>query len=132
VPGTYPLTITATDANGTPVQQTNVSLTVTQAATADFALAATPGTVVVKRGKSGSYNVTVTPSGGFNETVSLSHSTLPASVTASFSPASLNGGGTSALTIATTAQTPKGTFTVTITATSGSLSRSTTVTLKIQ
>ena len=70
--GTYPLTITATDTNGTPVQSTNVSLTVTPAARPDFALAATPGTLVVKRGKSGSYNVTVTPSGGFNETVALS------------------------------------------------------------
>ena len=130
--GTYPLTITATDANGTPVQSTIVSLTVTSVAAADFALAATPGTLVVKRGRSDSYNVNVTPSGGFNETVSLNYSGLPASTTASFSPAFLSGGGTSALTITTTAQTPKGTFTLTITAQSLSKSRSITVTLKVQ
>jgi hypothetical protein len=129
--GTYVLIITATDTNGTPVQSTSVSLTVTSAAEPDFTLSATPGTLVVKRGKSGSYNVTVTPAGGFNETVSLSYSGLPGSTTGSFSAAFLNGGGTSALTITTAAQTPKGTFTVTITATSASKTRSTTVTLKV-
>ena len=89
--------------------------------------------MVVKRGRTDSYNVTVTPSGGFNETVSLSVSGLPPSTTASFSPNFLNGGGTSTLTITTAnPATPKGTFTLTITATSGSKTRSTTVTLKVQ
>ena len=130
--GTYSLTIAATDSSGAPAQSTNVSLTVTPAAETDFAMSATPGTLVVKRGKSGSYNVTVTPSGGFNETVSLGYSVLPASATASFTPTFLNGGGSSTLTITTTAQTPKGTFTVTITATSASKTRSITATLKVQ
>jgi uncharacterized membrane protein len=131
--GTYQLTITATDTTGAPVNSTNVSLTVTSAAQPDFALAATPGTMVVKRGKSDAYNVTVTPSGGFNETVSLSVTGLPPSSTASFSPGFLNGGGTSTLTITTeNPATPKGTFTLTITAQSASKTRSTTVTLKVQ
>jgi hypothetical protein len=130
--GTYPLTITATDTTGAPVNSTSVSLTVTSAAQPDFALAATPGTLVVKRGRSDSYNVTVTPSGGFNETVSLSVTGLPASTSASFSPSFLNGGGTSMLTITTdNPATPKGTFTLTITAQSMSKTRSITVTLKV-
>jgi uncharacterized membrane protein len=131
--GTYPLTITATDTNNTPVQSTSVSLTVTSAAQPDFTLAATPGTVVLKRGKSDTYNVTVTPSGGFNETVSLSVAGMPSPASASFSPSFLNGGGTSTLTITTeNPATPKGTFTLTITATSASKTRSITVTLKVQ
>ena len=132
-PGTYTLAIKAEDTNGTPVQSTNVSLTVTSVAQPDFSLSATPGTMVVKRGKSDSYNVTVTPSGGFNETVSLTVTGLPDAATASFTPLFLNGGGTSTLTITTANPgTPKGTFTLTITATSGPKTRSTTVTLKVQ
>ena len=131
--GTYQLTIIATDTTGAPVNSTNVSLTVTSTAQPDFALAATPGTMVVKRGRSDTYNVTVTPSGGFNETVSLTVTGLPPSTSASFLPEFLNGGGTSVLTITTAnPATPKGTFTLTIIATSESKTRSTTVTLKVQ
>jgi uncharacterized membrane protein len=131
--GTYSLTITATDTSGAPVNSTNVSLTVTPAAQPDFTLTATPGTMVVKRGRSDSYNVTVTPSNGFNETITLSVTGLPASTSASFTPLFLSGGGTSTLTITTdNTATPKGTFTLTITAQSQSKTRSTTVTLKVQ
>jgi hypothetical protein len=42
---------------------------------------------VIKRGDSGAYSVTVTPSGGFNETVTFSLSGLPSDASASFSPA---------------------------------------------
>jgi hypothetical protein len=131
--GTYSLTITATDTTGAPVNSTSVSLTVTPATQPDFTLTATPGTMVVKRGRSDTYNVTVTPSGGFNETVSLFVTGLPPSTSASFSPTFVNGGGTSTLTITTeSAATPKGTFTLTITAQSQSRTRSITVTLKVQ
>ena len=131
--GTYSLIITATDSTGAPVSSTTVSLTVTPAAQPDFTLAATPGTLVLKRGRSDSYNVNVTPSGGFSDTVSLSVTGLPPSTSASFSPAFLNGGGTSTLTITTdNPATPKGTFTLTITALSGPRTRSITVTLKVQ
>jgi serine protease AprX len=131
--GTYSLMITATDATGAPAQSTSVSLTVTPAAEPDFGLTATPGTVVLKRGRADSYNITVTPNGGFNETLMLSVTGLPPSATASFSPNFLNGGGTSTLTITTSnPATPKGTFTLTITAQSQTKTRSTTVTLKVQ
>jgi hypothetical protein len=131
--GSYPLTLTATDTNGTPTQSSVVTLNVNAPQVADFTVAASPANRTIKRGSSGTYNVTVTGSGGFSDNVTLSVSGLPANTTASFSPTSVNGGGSSTLTIGTTIpSTPKGTYTLTITGTSTTLTRSTTVSLKVQ
>jgi hypothetical protein len=130
--GSFPITITAADSTGTPVQATIVTLTVSPAATPDFSISASPGNRVIKRGKSGSYTVTVSPAGGFAETVAFSLTGLPANTSFTFAPASVVGGGVSTLTVATTnPSTPKGTFTLVITGTSPSKTRSTTVTLKV-
>jgi hypothetical protein len=110
-----------------------VTLTVTAAPAADFSINVSPANRVIKRGDSGDYSITVTPTGGFNETVTFSVSGVPSDALASFSPASVPGGGSSTLTIQT-ANPPgsRGTYTLTITGTSTSKTRSTTVTLKIQ
>jgi serine protease AprX len=131
--GSFPVTITATDSSSTPSHSATVTLTVTAVPAADFSIDASPGTRVIKRGDSGAYSITVTPSGGFNETVTFSVSGLPSDASASFSPASVPGSGSSTLTIQT-ANPPgsRGTYTLTITGTSASKTRSTTVTLKIQ
>jgi hypothetical protein len=131
--GSYPLTITATDSSGTPTQSTIVTLNVNAAQTADFTISASPANRTIKRGNSGTYNVTVTETGGFSGNVAFTVSGLPAGTTASFNPTSVNGSGTSTMTVFTTnPTTPKGTFTLTITGTSSSLTRSTTVNLKVQ
>ena len=131
--GNYSLTISATDSSGTPTQSTIVTLNVTAAPVADFTIAASPANRTIKRGNSGSYAVTVTGAGGFSEAVSFNVSGLPANASASFTPSSVTGSGTSTLTITTTnPSTPKGTYTLTITGVSASLSRSTTVSLKVQ
>ena len=77
----------------------------------------------------GSYTVTVTPSGGFNGVVIFGVSGLPNNSTATFSPPSVTGSGSSTMTVATKKNTQKGTFTLTISGTSGALTRTTTVTL---
>jgi hypothetical protein len=86
---------------------------------------------VLKRGRSGSYTVTVSTAGGFGEAVALSVSGAPTGVTTAFNPGSLTNGGSASLSISTTGQAPKGTFALTITGTAASLSRSTTVNLKL-
>ena len=89
--------------------------------------------LVLKRGKSGKYTVTVTPSGGFNDAVSFSVSGLPAGTSSSFSPLTVIGGGAVSLNVATSnPTTPRGTVTLTIMASSGSKARSVTVSLKVQ
>jgi hypothetical protein len=97
--------------------------------TADYSLSASPASVTVTQGGSGTSTITVNPLNGFTGSVSLSASGLPAGVSASFNPASTTGSSTLTLTASGTATT--GTATVTITGTSGSLSHTTTVTLTV-
>src|SRR5712692_5787613 len=94
-----------------------------------FSLSASPTSLSVTQGASGTSTVTVTPQNGFTGTVNLSASGLPTGVTASFNPASTTGTSTLTLTAGSTAT--MGTATVTITGTSGSLSKTTTLTLTV-
>jgi hypothetical protein len=64
--------------------------------------------------------------------IQLSASGLPSGATASFSPSSVNVGGSSTLTIATSASTPAGTYQVTITGNNGTISHNATFTLTVQ
>jgi subtilase family serine protease len=99
--------------------------------TPDFALSATPGSQTVTPGNGASYVVTLSSLAGFNGAVTLSASGLPSGASANFSPGSVNGSGSSSLTVTTSASTPAGTYTITITGTSGALLHTTTVTLVV-
>src|SRR5581483_2131576 len=97
--------------------------------TPDFSIGASPSTSTVWQANSTSYLVTITPSNGFSGTVTLSTSGLPGQASASFSPTTVSGSGTSTLTVNAAPGTPTGSSTVTITGVSGALSHNTTVTL---
>src|SRR3989442_11717681 len=56
---------------------------------------------------------------------------LPAGATASFTPSSISGSDSSVLTVSTAASTPRGTYTLSVTGTTGSLVRTTTVSLMV-
>jgi hypothetical protein len=127
--GTYTITIQGT--SGSLTHTTSVTLTVNSANPPNFSISASPATRSVNRGNSTTYTVTVTPSNGFNGSVSLSVSGLPSRATASFSPGSITGSGSSTMTVSTKSRTPRGTFTLTIKGTSGSLSHTTTVSLTV-
>ncbi len=99
------------------------------AATPDFSLSASPNSLSVVQGLSGSSTITVNPLNGFTGSVSLSASGLPAGVTATFNPSSTTGNSTLTLTASGTAAV--GTVTVTITGTSGTLTHSTTISLTV-
>ncbi|HKD97358.1 MAG TPA: S8 family serine peptidase, partial [Micromonosporaceae bacterium] len=125
--GTYPLTVTGT--GGGTAHSTTVTLVVVPK---DFTVSATPLSVTVKRGKNGVYTVKVVPSGGFTGAVKLKVTGLPANATKTFVPNPVaNGSGTATLTVKTTATTTKGTFHLKITATSGTLVHTVTVTLVV-
>ena len=121
--GTYTLTITGT--SGSLTQSTTVTLVVST-----FTLTATPASQTVKKGASTTYTAKVAAVNGFNGTVMLSVSGLPSGATASFSPSTINGSGTSTMTVST-GKKPTGTFTLNITGTIGSFSQSAKVTLNI-
>jgi len=104
-------------------------------ASPDFSLSASPSSVTVAQGSSGTSTITVTSLNGFNSATTLSASGLPSGVTATFStnpvtpPA--NGTATSVLTLTASSTATTGTATVTITGTSGSTTHTTTVTLTV-
>ncbi len=122
-------TVTVTGTSGSLTHTTTVSLTVNAPATPNFSLSASPTSLTVKRGSSGSSTITVTDSGGFTGSVSLSTSALPSGVTASFGTNPTTSTSTLTFTASSTATT--GTTTITITGTSGSLTHTTTVSLTI-
>ena len=126
-PGTYQLTISGT--SGSLSHSTTVSLTV--GAAADFSLSASPASRSVTAGSGTSYTATVGALNGFSGTVALGVSGLPSGATGSFSPGSISASGSSTLSISTAAATPPGTYQLTISGTSGSLSHSTTVSLTV-
>jgi uncharacterized membrane protein len=98
-----------------------------------FSLTATPASRSTAPGGSVDYTVSTATVGGFSGDVALSLSGLTAAqATWSFAPASIAGGaGASQLTVTTGTMLAPGRYTVTITATSGSLSHSTTVVLVV-
>ncbi|HLJ85413.1 MAG TPA: alkaline phosphatase family protein [Candidatus Angelobacter sp.] len=122
-------TVTITGTSGALSHTTTVKLTVTQAAAPSFTLSASPATLTVVQGNSGTSTITVNPANGFNGSVSLAASGLPTGVTASFNPASTT--GTSTLTLSASSTATTGAATVTITGTSGSLTQTTTISLTI-
>jgi hypothetical protein len=117
----YVVTATSGGVSGT------ATVTVT-APPADFSLTASPPSQAVRQGAAASYVVTITPSGAFNGSVVLSVSGLPAGSTAAFTP---NPTSASSTLIVQTTTRAKGTFTLTITATSGSVQHAAKVTLTV-
>jgi hypothetical protein len=127
-PGTY--NFQARGTSGSLVHTFDMTVSVT-AVGGDFTLSAAPPSQTVVRGQSTTYTVTVTPSGGFAGTVTFSASGLPRGVSASFNPPSVAGSGSSVMTVTTQRKTPRGTHTLTIVGTSGTLSHTTTVQLVV-
>ena len=97
--------------------------------TPSFTLSASPSSVTITQGGSGTSTITVTDLGGFSGSVSLAASGLPGGVTATFGTNPTTSTSTLTLTAGSTATT--GTATVTITGTSGSLTATTTVSLTV-
>jgi subtilisin family serine protease len=125
--GSYPLTVTG--GSGGTSHSAALTLVVP---VRDFGLAVSPAGRTVTRGQSTTYTVTVTAVNGFTGSVSLTVTGLPARATASWSRNPVAGAGTSTLTIRTTSTTARGTFTLGITGTSGSLSHLVTTGLTVR
>ena len=78
-----------------------------------------------------SYAVTITPVGGFAATVALSVTGLPPGASATTSRSYVGGAQTVTLVIRTSAKTPPGRYTLTVTGRSGKLRHATTVILVV-
>jgi subtilase family serine protease len=99
--------------------------------TPGFSLSASPTSVSVAQGKSGTSTITSTVTDGFDSSISLSASGQPTGVTVSFSPTSITGAGSSTLTLTVASTTAAGTYSIKVTGTSGSIVETTTVSLTV-
>jgi hypothetical protein len=126
--GSVPVTISG--AGGGLTRTAPITLTISQAQTSDFSLAANPNALTVARGASGASTITITRIGGFTGSVGFLASGLPSGVTATFAPVS-TAGTTSTLTLAASATATLGQATVTVTGTSGNLTHTTPVALTV-
>jgi subtilase family serine protease len=97
-----------------------------------FSLSASPSSVSIQQGNSGSTTITSSVTGGFNSAVSLSASGQPSGVTVSFNPSSFtSGSGSSTMNITVASTVAAGTYPITVSGTSGSTVETTTVTLTV-
>jgi kumamolisin len=98
-----------------------------------FTISASPASVSVVKGNSGTSTITTTVSGGFDSAVALSASGQPTGVTVSFNPTSVSapGSGTSTMTVAVASTTAAGAYTVTVKGTGGGITHTATVSLTV-
>jgi len=99
VGGVFPVTVFTPPPGGGETISQNFSVM-------DFSVSASPASLTVKRGQSGSSTITVTAIGGFNGAVNFSCSGLPSLSACTFTPASITPGAspaTSTLSVSTTA-----------------------------
>jgi uncharacterized membrane protein len=106
---------------------------------ADFSIAASPSSQTVSAGQTTTYGVTITKVNGFAGSVTLSASNLPAGASASWKLADGTASNVvppnqagATVTVQTSSATPNGSSQPLITATSGKLTNTTTVTLVVQ
>jgi subtilase family serine protease len=128
--GTYRITVTGT--SGSIKEAVAVTLTVTKAPP-NYAISASPTTISVDQGSSGTTTITSVISGGFDSAISLEATGYPIGVTVSFSPVTIPapGSGKSTLKISVNKKVALGAHTITINATGAGIPRTIQVRLDV-
>jgi hypothetical protein len=136
---TYYYQVSAVNAAGEGPRSNEASATPSPP-TPNFGISATPASLSIHIGSSGTSTITLTSLNGFAGTIGLTKSIACSGLclvypTASLNPTSVTltsgGTGVSTLTVATSTLTTPGTYTITITATSGSINHTVTVTVTV-
>jgi len=100
-------------------------LNVSSPGSPDFSISVSPSLRTVQKPGSTSYTVTIVALNGFSGNVTLSIANVPANITTSFAPQTINTQGSAQLTLTVLASANEGRNTFTVTGTSGTLSHST-------
>src|SRR2546426_9073467 len=133
-PGTYAVTVAGNAGGGLSHKAAlNVTVTASQPAP-DFSIMASPSSVTFNSGTPGSTTATLTGSSGFAGTLTITTAVNPSSgLSASCSPSSITHSSStpSASSICTFVSSVTATYTVTVSASNGTLTRSTTVTVHV-
>src|SRR2546427_219833 len=139
-PGTYTVVVQAKDSGGLTATQSHAIIVTAPPPPGDFSISASPASLTIVCGSSGSSGITLTSLNGLSGTASLSASISSSGLvlvwpTVSLSPSSVTlpsgGTATSTLTVSTSVLTTPGTYTVTVTATIGSITHSADVTVVV-
>jgi O-glycosyl hydrolase len=120
-------TVTITGTSGSLSATTTIALTATAAPS--FTIAPSAGTLSVPQGKTATDTITVTDTGGFTGSVTLSATGLPTGVTVAYGTNPTT--GSSVLTFTASAAATVGASTVTVTGTSGTTTATTTIALTV-
>ncbi len=98
-----------------------------------FTISASPTSVSVVQGNSGTSTITTAVSGGFDSAIALSATGQPTGVTVTFNPTSIAapGAGTSTVTLAVASTTATGTYTITVSGVGGGVTQTTTISLTV-
>jgi hypothetical protein len=128
--GSFTATLTVTD-NAGLTDPTPPTRTITVNPAPDFSISASPSSQSTAQGGNVPYTASVSALNGFTDTVNFSVSGLPSGASASFVPASVAASGSSTLTVTTSASTPVGSYILTITGATATLSHSVNVTLNV-
>jgi Bacterial Ig domain len=128
--GVHLLSAAASDAAGNTGISSSVSVTVSNSSS-DFTIGSTASSQGAVAGTSAQFALNVSALNGFAAAVALSVSGLPAGVTAAFSPPTITASGTSTLTLSIATSTAAGIYPMTVTAVSGALSHTASITLTV-
>jgi kumamolisin len=118
---------------GSPNAGLIAALTGSSSTTPTFSLSASPTSVSVVQGKSGTSTISTSALDGFDSSITLTVSGQPTGVTASLSPSTIAapGTGSSTLTLAVASTTVTGTYTITVKGTGGGVTQTATVSLTV-
>src|SRR6266566_2471994 len=140
-PGSYSITVTGTNGSASGTHTTSISVSVVSPSSPNFTINSSPTSLTVAQGSSGTISITLTSGNSFSGTISLSAAVLPSGPLASLNPSSVTlksgGSASSTLTVSKAASgyystsVAQGNYAVNVTASSGSLSHSTPVSLTV-
>jgi hypothetical protein len=128
-PGTYPVVVTGKDSDNSSLSH---STTFTVTVSAVFTMTTSPSSLTVTRGSSNSVTVNIGQVNSVATSVTLSTTSLPRGVKASFSPNPVKSGSSSTLTVSANRSATTGTINLTINGTNGPYSLSTSLLLTIK
>ncbi len=119
--GTYPVGLAAI--SGSISHSSGVALTVQAPVNPDFSLSVTPSSLNLPPGGQGTFQISMQPSGGFSGDVEVQITGLPAGTTMSpTGPFALGSTATQTVTVAAALNTSGGSYSLSVAATSGTLS----------